>query len=158
MDSERWAPVPVEGYEGYYEVSDRGRVRRAAPGPSTRPGKIRALYPGPWGSYLVGLHAHGAPRHVAVATLVAKAFLPPPPFPGAVLKHRDGDHANSAAENLMWTTRAERGARCGRRPKLSPAQVAEILALRGVKSGPVVARQFGVSATTVRKVWRVTAC
>jgi hypothetical protein len=153
MDAERWVPIPAEGYSDHYEVSDRGRVRRSAPGPSTRPGKIRALYSGPWGTYLVGLHAHGTPRHVAMAPLVAEVFLPPKPFPGAVLKYRDGDRANCAAANLMWTTRAERGKRCGTRPKLSLAQVAEVLDLRGVVSGPVVARRYEVSLRTVHRVW-----
>ncbi len=31
---------PVVGYEGLYEVSDQGQVRRVAPGMGTRPGRV----------------------------------------------------------------------------------------------------------------------
>jgi hypothetical protein len=153
-DSERWRPTTAEGFGDHYEVSDLGRVRRPAPGPGTRPGKVLAFPPSPWGTPMVRLRAPGRTRNVAVAPLVAAAFLPPRPSPAAILRHRDGDRSNCAAANLFWTARSETGVRVGRRPKLSPAQEAEILALRGVVSGPSAARRYGVSATTIRRLWR----
>jgi hypothetical protein len=144
MASDSWLPIPLDPFRDHYDLSDRGRARRTAPGASTRPGKILSIQPSPWGVSLASLHANGTTRHVSVVPLVAKAFLPPRPFPGAVLNHVDGDRGNCAATNLVWTTRAVRGARCGTPPKLSPAQVAEVLALRGSLSGSAVARRFGV--------------
>jgi hypothetical protein len=150
-----WRPITVEGYEDHYEVSDLGRVRRSAPGPGTRPGKIRLPSFSPWGTAMVVLCAPGRTRNVAIAPRVAAAFLPPKPAPGAILKHRDGDRTNCAAANLRWATRRETAGRVGRRPSLSPAQVAEVLALRGVVSGPDAARRYGVSRSTVHRLWRM---
>jgi hypothetical protein len=98
--------------------------------------------------------APGRTRDASIAPLVAAAFLPPKPSPHAILKHRDGDRSNCAAGDLYWATRSEAASlRRGRRPKLSPAQVAEVLALRGVVSGPVAARRYGVSKTKVGRLW-----
>src|SRR5262249_11823736 len=40
MATERWLPIPLDPYRDHYDLSDRGRVRRTAPGAFTRPGKI----------------------------------------------------------------------------------------------------------------------
>ena len=50
---------------------------------------------------------------VAVHTLVALAFLPPPSTPPgrnkgcSVVKHRDGDLSNCKAANLIWVKRSD---------------------------------------------------
>ena len=40
MSKERW--LPVVGHEGYYDVSDLGRVKRIAPAKGAVPGRILA--------------------------------------------------------------------------------------------------------------------
>src|SRR5258708_787590 len=143
MDDERWEPIgPVE-YAGHYEVSDRGRVRRSAAGPSTRPGKVRRTALTRGGHPVVKLSAGGITRSFAVAPLVAAAFLPPGPA-GAILKHRDGDRSNCAAGNLCWTLRSDPETR-GHRRKLSAEQEAEVMGMLGASSGRAVAQRFGVS-------------
>jgi hypothetical protein len=42
-----------------------------------------------------------------VHSLVAGAFLPPPPSPVHVLRHRNGNMLDNRAENLEWGTQAE---------------------------------------------------
>lgn len=103
---EQW--LPVVGYEGYYEVSDRGRVRsldrvvpHATSGQLRLKGKILA---GGWtkaGYYLVNLQKCGVERSCNVHTLVAEAFIPNPDnLP--LVRHWDDDPSNNAVGNLLW--------------------------------------------------------
>jgi len=124
MNCERWVPVPVEEYRDYYEISDRGRIRRTAPHPHYVAGKVRVPNIDPHGSPIVRLSARCVQRTFAVAPLVAAVFLPPQPTPKAVLRYRDGDRTNCAAENLYWGAKAKRAPGGGRPPKLSPPQIA----------------------------------
>jgi hypothetical protein len=95
----------------------------------------------------------GVIRSFSLAPLVAAAFLSPGP-PGAILKHRDGDHSNCAADNLRWAPKLDPETRGGRRRKLSADQEAEVLCLRGVLSSRAVARRFGVSQGTICLTWK----
>src|SRR4051794_29351593 len=153
MNAEHWLPIPVDGYRDHYEISDLGRVRRSAPGNATQVGKVRALALTPAGHPIVRLSARGITRCFAVASLVASAFLPPKPFPKAVLKHRDSDRANCAVANLEWAQTGDPEFRPSRR-KLSAAEIEEVLSLRGVLPPGVVARRYGVSATNIRSTWK----
>src|SRR4051794_10913682 len=137
MDDETWVPVgPVE-YAARYQVSNLGRVRRAATGPNTRKGKILRPALTRSGHPIVKLSAGGISRGFQLASLVADAFLPPGP-PGAILKHRDGDRSNCAAGNLTWAPKSDPETRGGRRRNLSDGQAAEVLALRGVLPGTTI--------------------
>ncbi len=100
--TERWLPVP--GYEGFYEVSDLGRVR-STPRPRTRGGILSArsrpkYYPH------VSLWANGVRRSRNVHLLVLEAFVGPCP-PGLECRHLDGDKGNPALSNLVWGTRGD---------------------------------------------------
>lgn len=103
---ERWRPVL--GFEGIYEVSDRGRVKRIVPvlnGPAgyiLRPGP--SSHPG--GYVLVGLRRDGKPTTHTVHKLVLQAFVGPRP-PGMECRHMDGNPTNNALSNLRWGTRKE---------------------------------------------------
>lgn len=90
---EEWRDVV--GYEGLYEVSDWGRVRRN--GKILRPAKIKNGY------LLVSLYKNGIVRRVYIHRLVASAFIPNPQNLPEV-NHRDENKTNNAVSNLEWCT------------------------------------------------------
>lgn len=101
----KWLPVP--GWEGWYEVSSEGMVRRIAPGHHTRPGYVLRPYLGRALLYLrVRLHRPDRRFQRPVHTLVASAFLGPRPS-GMEVDHIDGDPKNNAATNLQYLTKRD---------------------------------------------------
>ncbi|WP_211339176.1 NUMOD4 motif-containing HNH endonuclease [Salana multivorans] len=104
---ETW--LPVVGYEGLYEVSDRGRVRSldrlsAAGAPQRgrvlRPSIAKGGYP------MVSLYRDRGRSTRTVHRLVLLAFVGPEPE-GAEACHRDGNPTNNALPNLYWGTHSE---------------------------------------------------
>jgi len=82
VEPERWLPVP--GWDGLYEVSDRGRVRSldrtVASGHGARrriPGRILRQEIGTAGQSTVSLQRVGAREHWPVGALVREVFDPP---------------------------------------------------------------------------------
>lgn len=104
MPKERW--LPIRGFEGFYSVSDLGRIRRDARGPRTRPGKILASPPTKWGYKSPVLSACGRRRRIVVHVEVALAFLGPRPA-GMQINHINGVKADNRAANLEYVTRKE---------------------------------------------------
>ncbi len=105
---EEWRAVV--DYEGWYEVSDRGRVRRVKAGPRTYPGRILkpqrlAAPPGYWGVRLWNGTGRGVTKKIHL--LMADAFLPPKPSPLHEINHRDGDSWNNLLTNLEWLLHAD---------------------------------------------------
>lgn len=105
---EEWRPVP--GFEGAYEVSDRGRVRsldRIVTDKSgikqRRQGRILALTADRGGYLSVRL---GRAKTVKVHRLVLGAFVGPAPE-GQECCHNDGNPANNHLGNLRWGSRSE---------------------------------------------------
>lgn len=90
----------VVGYEGWYEVSDQGRVRRVKTGRILRPQKDKNGY------YQVNLCREGSPHVFMVHRLVLMAFrgLPKPDQEG---NHKKGNKADNRLEKLEWVTRSE---------------------------------------------------
>lgn len=99
---EVWRDVP--GYEGLYAVSSLGRVR-SAPRRGTR-GGLLAQSISSNGYPSVGLFKSSVQRTRTVHSLVAEAFLGPPPAGQEVL-HRDDDKLNPTLANLHYDTRTE---------------------------------------------------
>ena len=110
---EQWKPVV--GYEGIYEVSDRGRVRgidrldaagRCWSGRVMRQQRDRA-------GYLVVCLRNGAPKLLKAHILVAKAFTGDPPGKIGLgvgdwqVNHRNAIKSDNRAQNLEWVTSRE---------------------------------------------------
>lgn len=107
---ETWRPVI--GFEGFYEVSDIGRVRSVVRTVRARGGMLSVLkgrllkvpIHNTWGrrSYRVaGLCRNGRKTNVLVHRLVLEAFVGPP-APGQLGRHLDDDSLNNCVENLAW--------------------------------------------------------
>ena len=88
----------VEGYEGFYEVSDQGQVRRS--------GKVNIRKPfiGNSGYPTLSLSKENTQQHHTVHRLVAKAFLP---NRSETVNHINGDKTDNRVENLEWATYSE---------------------------------------------------
>lgn len=89
----------ITGYEGTYQVSDEGNIRRILKDGSTKPVKNRpsANY------YTVSLSQHGIKKTVAVHRVVAETFLDRKPDLTEV-NHKDGNKFNNRVSNLEWVT------------------------------------------------------
>lgn len=105
---ERWRPIA--GYEGYYEVSNWGRVRgvprvvkRSDGVPQVIPGVVLQAIPNRFrGGYLqLVLHKNGRRANAKVHRLVLETFVGPCPD-GMVACHNDGDVENNYLDNLRW--------------------------------------------------------
>jgi hypothetical protein len=95
---ETWKPVV--GYEGLYEVSDRGNIR----GLYARKHK-QNLSPAHnrKGYRYVCLHKEGQRKIKKVYRVVAEAFIPNP-YHLPEIDHIDGTRDNDVAWNLRWVT------------------------------------------------------
>lgn len=109
---EEWRPVA--GYEGFYEVSNQGRVRsveRLVPNGKGGHKRMKARYMTPNGRnsqrYLfITLCRDAKPKHCTVHRLVLEAFVGPCPS-GMEALHGDGGPYDSKLSNLRWGTRIE---------------------------------------------------
>ncbi len=159
-DPEEWRPVV--GFEGWYEVSDLGRVRNVAKRKSTRVGYVLKPQMDRLGYPRVHLRRQGTNYTRFVHRLVALAFLGLPPNPTDVANHKDTDKSNARPSNLEWITQLENvrhGESHGLNPhasgavaKLSAADVRLIRATGSSVSQVALARRFGVNQTTISRV------
>jgi len=86
---------PVLGYEGLYEVSSFGRVRRG--------NRLLKTQDYPNGYLYVSLCKDGARKNRMIHRLVAEAFLPNPNnYPQ--VNHKDETITNNFLDNLEWCT------------------------------------------------------
>lgn len=162
LASEEWRPVV--GYEGWYSVSNLGRVRREKPGPHTRPGLILNPPAGSRGYLKVSLHRGDTGRRtVNVHKLVAEAFIGPCP-PGMEVNHLHGktdnracfleytDHAGNVEHSLETLGNRFSGERNGNAILTEP-QVVEIRerAASG-EAFAALAREFGIHDTQLKRI------
>lgn len=108
--TETW--LPVVGFEGFYEVSDQGRVRSldrvvdTARGPRKYSGRILKLTVKNNGYLSCALWVCQVAKHVSVHTLALESFVGPRPA-GMEGCHNDGDRTNARLSNLRWDTHSE---------------------------------------------------
>lgn len=94
--AEQWRDV--SGYEGIYQVSDRGGVERIG-GRVFKP-SLQNGYPA------VTLRHNGKSRSRYVHRLVAAAFIGPCPE-GHIVHHKDEDRTNAHVVNLEYVPRGD---------------------------------------------------
>lgn len=131
---EEWRQI--KDWEGIYEVSNLGNVKRVCKASGTKTGFIK-----PWISttkyYVVSLTKNNTKKKYKVHRLVAQAFLMNQENKGDV-NHIDNNRLNNNLSNLEWCTRKENmqhASRCGRmtkgeqqhNSKLKEHQVIEII-------------------------------
>lgn len=160
---EEWRPVV--GFEGLYEVSDQGRVRRLWPSRDRRAGSF--LRPGRKRGYCgVSLCRDGFVTQRAVHSLVAEAFIGPCPDRHEI-GHEDNNRANNRVDNLAYVTHAQNMQHCARSTghtrgtrnvsaKTTEAQVVrikELLSVGGTGMPPgLIAVCVGVSIHVVYQI------
>ena len=93
--------MPVLGYEGIYEVSGTGEVRRIAAGQGARVGHALKPQAHPRGYQTVTLTQSGAQRQFTVHRIVAEAFLGPRPE-GMTVNHKNGVKDDNRVANIEW--------------------------------------------------------
>ena len=170
---EVWRDIP--GYDGKYQVSSLGNVRRVG-------GRKRERTPtyyllsgsvNVYGYVHVRLYHRGVPCDHRRARLVMAAFVGRCPAGKEVL-HRDNCRTNDSLANLRYGTRAENEAdkvaagtaNRGQRHGMAKLTEHDIAAIRGrVEAGELhksISADFGVSRQTISaiaagKLWRHTS-
>lgn len=102
----------VDGFDGYYEVSDKGRVKSLDRVIKHSNGvchnvKGRMLKPIFFGNYHgVQMCNHGKLKKKYIHRLVAETFVENTHNKKTV-NHKDGNKFNNSAENLEWATQKE---------------------------------------------------
>lgn len=158
-EQEEWRPVV--GYEGWYEVSNLGRVRRVRAGAHTHAGRLRTATPDDKGYPQLDLYKNGKGKHYSVHCLVAYAFLGPCPT-GYEVNHKDRNPANPQLSNLEYVTKSQNSRHAfehGRIPlrgeEVGNAKLTglAVLAIRNsTESQSALAARYGVSQLTIRRV------
>ena len=102
---EKWKAI--SGFDGRYEVSDKGNVRSFCVKGSTRVNwgdpTSMTIIDNRHGYKLVKIRVGGHVKSFYVHRLVAEAFIPNPNNYKEI-NHKDEDKANNCAENLEWCT------------------------------------------------------
>ena len=140
----------VVGFEGFYEVSDKGRIhsveRRDSRGHRRRGRILKPKYNR--GGYLtVNLCKNGKLKTKNVHRLVAETFLPNPNDLPQV-NHRDEVKDNNNVENLEWCDARYNSNHGTRNERMAQAQSKKVRAVNA-KTGVVV--EFNSTAEAGRK-------
>lgn len=163
---EVWRDIPE--YEGYYQVSSKGRVRsvdRKIPcGKGVRKQIGKLLIPKKHkksGRLQVGLSKFSKTRWFNIHKLVALTFIGPCPK-GMEICHGPGGHLDNSVENLRYGTREENSDERWDKPddvvlfkKLSKNDVLEIVRLNGLGiSYDQISKKFDVTSKYVGEILR----
>lgn len=100
MYDEVWKDIP--GYEGFYSISNQGRVY------SHITGKCRSDVKSGYGYRAIELSDFQHKKHrFYIHRLVALAFLGTPQCPDYVVNHKNLNKSDNRVENLEWVSQAE---------------------------------------------------
>jgi hypothetical protein len=159
-NNELWKPIA--GYEGFYSISNKGRVKSyhtlGRINSKVRNFKsFRFLSPSSRrsGQLQVTLYNYAGKTHHYISRLVAAAFLPVPP-----VYFIDGNPHNISADNIGYCSRSESmrhtGAISGGKPKLTPEQVQQIRErhFEGDTTMTTLADEYGVTVSTISYIIR----
>lgn len=107
---ENWKPVI--GYEGIYEISNKGLIRSIdrviqINGTSHRiKGRVLSIYTDNLGYQRITLSKEGKLHTMCIHKLVAEAFIPNPENKPCI-DHIDTNPSNNCVDNLRWCTHSE---------------------------------------------------
>jgi predicted XRE-type DNA-binding protein len=156
MSEEIWKPLP--GWEEYYLISNKGRVRRY----SLLKNRVTS-----WGYEIVSPTTPDKKQSVVmIHRAVLEAFIGPAPSPKHVGNHINGIKTDNRLENLEWVTQSENvrhaystglkkryHGRTNKSAVLSEEQVSEILRLIAERiPQKEIAQKFGVSRKLVSDI------
>jgi hypothetical protein len=160
---ETWKPIP--GFDGWYEVSDLGRVLSHRPHNGTNQRILRQALA--HGYPQVTLRNGGHQKSWFVHLLVMRTFVGPCP-PGQEVRHGPGGKQDNRLSSLCYGTRAENiadrirdGGQRKRdqwgqknpRAKLTMRLAGEIRDRRAAGDGiTAMAREYGVGISTIKRV------
>ena len=155
---------PIPGCPTYF-LALSGDVYRERRWPS---GVLRIQRISPWingnDRVHVSLWVDGRQTIYSVHRLVALTFVGCEPFPGAIVRHLDGDHRNNIPANLAWGTYAENSAdkdRHGRTPRGSRSHNAKLTEsdiptirqrLAAGRSAASLGREYGVAKIQILRI------
>jgi len=157
----------IQGYDGVYQISNCGRLRRVWKKSKWNPeGKLKILnYSfGHDGYVKAGLTKNKKRKTYRIHRLVAIEFIRNP-LNKPQVNHIDGNKSNNHISNLEWCTasennkhawdtglaKAKRGEEHGA-SKLTQKQVDQIRELKGLKTQKQIAKIFNISQTTISEV------
>jgi len=167
--AENWNAVV--GYEGIYQVSDRGRVQRIAGGRGAVPFRILKTHTGKRRYTSVILSRDCRPRTYSLHRLVAEAFHGLVPE-GCEVNHKNGNTHDNRADNLEWVSHTENQRHSvnvlkndiGEKHPMAKQTNASILEIRalhasGHLTNSKIAARFDTTSSNVsmivnRKTWR----
>lgn len=103
--AEEWKDI--EGFEGIYQVSNRGRVKRIVGSKRAVPGQILRPFHDKAGYLRVDLFRDGKRTGKLVHRLVLEEHVGSAPSPKHEGNHKSGGRDDNCVENLEWVTRSE---------------------------------------------------
>lgn len=117
----------IKEYEGLYQVSNLGRVKRVTTGIILKGSKDRGGY------LVVNLSKNNIGSMKKIHRLVAQAFIPNPENKPEV-NHIDEDKTNNMLSNLDWMTRKENNNHGTRTDRMAKTRSIPIIAIN-IKTG-----------------------
>lgn len=103
---EIWRDVP--GWEGFYAVSNLGRIKRLAGSPRCNADRVLKLKQNTRGYLTYAPVRSGVKQtNVVVHRVVLHAFVGPPPIGKETANHINGIKTDNRLENLEWVTHAQ---------------------------------------------------
>lgn len=104
--NEEWRDIP--GYEGFYQASSQGKIRRIKSAQGTKQGRLLNPYQTPQGYLRVRFgKTRESQRPHLVHRVILTTFVSPPPHHNSQGNHLNGDKTDNRVENLEWLSPRE---------------------------------------------------